>query len=166
MPEDVKRYICIGPLKLAPDSPSTQTCLNTKFCYLSKYRNLCWNAVKDLFIIMIFKKFCFCSPAGFLHRLVRVFFGCLAAVSCGMLYAAYLSTYHDRKFWFSTRQVGDLCEEGFGWIDFLHLNHNSHCFTGVGAWNHLPRRQWALLLLLQAHADGILFWKRYHQFNI
>uniref|UniRef100_A0A3B4FGM2 Dpy-19 like 4 n=1 Tax=Pundamilia nyererei TaxID=303518 RepID=A0A3B4FGM2_9CICH len=34
----------------------------------------------------------------------RVFFGCLASVACGMLYAVYLSTYHDRKFWFSTRQ--------------------------------------------------------------
>ncbi|KAK5854672.1 hypothetical protein PBY51_004847 [Eleginops maclovinus] len=44
------------------------------------------------------------SSAGFLQRLVRVFFGSLAAVACGMLYAAYLSAYHDRKFWFSTRQ--------------------------------------------------------------
>ncbi|GLD59385.1 probable C-mannosyltransferase DPY19L4 [Lates japonicus] len=44
------------------------------------------------------------STSGFLQRLVRVFFGCLAAVACGMLYAVYLSTYHDRKFWFSTRQ--------------------------------------------------------------
>uniref|UniRef100_A0A669EV41 Dpy-19 like 4 n=1 Tax=Oreochromis niloticus TaxID=8128 RepID=A0A669EV41_ORENI len=42
--------------------------------------------------------------AVFLQRLVRVFFGCLASVACGMLYAVYLSTYHDRKFWFSTRQ--------------------------------------------------------------
>ncbi|XP_020508074.2 probable C-mannosyltransferase DPY19L4 isoform X2 [Labrus bergylta] len=40
----------------------------------------------------------------FLQRLVRVFFGCLAAVACGILYAFFLSTYHDRKFWFSTRQ--------------------------------------------------------------
>ena len=48
----------------------------------------------------------FCSSAVFLQRLVRVFFGCLAAVACGMLYAVYLSTYHDRKYWFSTRQVG------------------------------------------------------------
>uniref|UniRef100_A0A8D0AHM9 Dpy-19 like 4 n=1 Tax=Sander lucioperca TaxID=283035 RepID=A0A8D0AHM9_SANLU len=40
----------------------------------------------------------------FLQRLVRVFFGFLAAVACGILYAAYLSAYHDRKFWFSTRQ--------------------------------------------------------------
>ncbi|XP_034456731.1 probable C-mannosyltransferase DPY19L4 isoform X1 [Hippoglossus hippoglossus] len=44
------------------------------------------------------------STSGFLQRLVRVFFGCLAAVACGVLYAVYLSTYHDRKFWFSTRQ--------------------------------------------------------------
>uniref|UniRef100_A0A3Q3K695 Dpy-19 like 4 n=1 Tax=Monopterus albus TaxID=43700 RepID=A0A3Q3K695_MONAL len=44
------------------------------------------------------------SSKGFLQHLVRVFFGCLAAVACGVLYAGYLSTYHDRKFWFSTRQ--------------------------------------------------------------
>uniref|UniRef100_A0AAX7SX24 Dpy-19 like 4 n=1 Tax=Astatotilapia calliptera TaxID=8154 RepID=A0AAX7SX24_ASTCA len=44
------------------------------------------------------------QPTVFLQRLVRVFFGCLASVACGMLYAVYLSTYHDRKFWFSTRQ--------------------------------------------------------------
>lgn len=44
------------------------------------------------------------SASGVLQRLVRVFFGCLAAVACGVLYAAYLSAYHDRKFWFSTRQ--------------------------------------------------------------
>lgn len=49
----------------------------------------------------------FCFSAVFLQRLVRVFFGFLAAVACGILYAAYLSAYHDRKFWFSTRQVGD-----------------------------------------------------------
>uniref|UniRef100_A0A667XQH8 Dpy-19 like 4 n=1 Tax=Myripristis murdjan TaxID=586833 RepID=A0A667XQH8_9TELE len=42
--------------------------------------------------------------AVFLQRLVKLFFGCLAAVACGMLYAIYLSTYHDRKFWFSSRQ--------------------------------------------------------------
>ncbi|XP_060916478.1 probable C-mannosyltransferase DPY19L4 isoform X2 [Labrus mixtus] len=44
------------------------------------------------------------TSACFLQRLVRVFFGCLAAVACGILYAFFLSTYHDRKFWFSTRQ--------------------------------------------------------------
>uniref|UniRef100_A0A3Q3WY74 Uncharacterized protein n=1 Tax=Mola mola TaxID=94237 RepID=A0A3Q3WY74_MOLML len=35
---------------------------------------------------------------------LKVFCGCVAAVACGMLYAVYLSTYHDRKFWFSTKQ--------------------------------------------------------------
>ncbi|XP_028978581.1 probable C-mannosyltransferase DPY19L4 isoform X4 [Esox lucius] len=38
------------------------------------------------------------------QRLVKLFFGCLAAVTCGMMYAVYLSTYHERKFWFSSRQ--------------------------------------------------------------
>uniref|UniRef100_A0A8C6STZ2 Dpy-19 like 4 n=1 Tax=Neogobius melanostomus TaxID=47308 RepID=A0A8C6STZ2_9GOBI len=40
----------------------------------------------------------------FVQRLVRGVFGCVAAVACGVLYAAYLSAYHDRKFWFSARQ--------------------------------------------------------------
>ncbi|KAF7651995.1 hypothetical protein LDENG_00102700 [Lucifuga dentata] len=44
------------------------------------------------------------SNSVLLQRLVKLFFGCLAAVACGMLYAAYLSAYHDRKFWFSARQ--------------------------------------------------------------
>ncbi|TMS18181.1 putative C-mannosyltransferase DPY19L4 [Larimichthys crocea] len=44
------------------------------------------------------------AASVFLQRLVRVFFGSLAAVACGMLYAVYLSMYHDRKFWFSSRQ--------------------------------------------------------------
>uniref|UniRef100_A0A8C6SR17 Dpy-19 like 4 n=1 Tax=Neogobius melanostomus TaxID=47308 RepID=A0A8C6SR17_9GOBI len=35
---------------------------------------------------------------------ILLFFGCVAAVACGVLYAAYLSAYHDRKFWFSARQ--------------------------------------------------------------
>ncbi|XP_028819763.1 probable C-mannosyltransferase DPY19L4 isoform X2 [Denticeps clupeoides] len=39
-----------------------------------------------------------------LQRCVKLFFGCLAAVTCGMMYAVYLSTYHERKFWFSSRQ--------------------------------------------------------------
>ncbi|XP_072855233.2 putative C-mannosyltransferase DPY19L4 [Pogona vitticeps] len=33
----------------------------------------------------------------------KLFFGCLAAVVSGMMYAVYLSTYHERKFWFSGR---------------------------------------------------------------
>uniref|UniRef100_A0A8C7W0Q0 C-mannosyltransferase DPY19L4 n=1 Tax=Oncorhynchus mykiss TaxID=8022 RepID=A0A8C7W0Q0_ONCMY len=39
-----------------------------------------------------------------LQSLVKLFFGCLAAVTCGMMYAVYLYTYHERKFWFSSRQ--------------------------------------------------------------
>ncbi|MCJ8735670.1 hypothetical protein PDJAM_G00249900 [Pangasius djambal] len=38
------------------------------------------------------------------QRLAKLLIGCLAAVTCGMMYAVYLSTYHERKFWFSTRQ--------------------------------------------------------------
>uniref|UniRef100_A0A8C4T2X7 Dpy-19 like 4 n=1 Tax=Erpetoichthys calabaricus TaxID=27687 RepID=A0A8C4T2X7_ERPCA len=37
-------------------------------------------------------------------RLIKMLFGCLAAVTSGMMYAVYLSTYHERKFWFSSRQ--------------------------------------------------------------
>ncbi|XP_062987028.1 probable C-mannosyltransferase DPY19L4 [Elgaria multicarinata webbii] len=36
-------------------------------------------------------------------RFAKLFFGCLAAVVSGMMYAIYLSTYHERKFWFSGR---------------------------------------------------------------
>ncbi|XP_026883663.2 probable C-mannosyltransferase DPY19L4 isoform X3 [Electrophorus electricus] len=46
-----------------------------------------------------------CSKlAVLLQRVVKLFIGCLAAVTCGMIYAVYLSTYHERKFWFSSRQ--------------------------------------------------------------
>ncbi|XP_060771281.1 probable C-mannosyltransferase DPY19L4 isoform X2 [Neoarius graeffei] len=38
------------------------------------------------------------------QRLAKLFIGCVAAITCGMMYAVYLSTYHERKFWFSTRQ--------------------------------------------------------------
>uniref|UniRef100_A0A8C2XL62 Dpy-19 like 4 n=1 Tax=Cyclopterus lumpus TaxID=8103 RepID=A0A8C2XL62_CYCLU len=44
------------------------------------------------------------SASGLLQRLARLFFGCLAAVACGVLYATYMSLYHGRKFWFSIRQ--------------------------------------------------------------
>ncbi|XP_066572026.1 probable C-mannosyltransferase DPY19L4 isoform X3 [Amia ocellicauda] len=44
------------------------------------------------------------SKSVLLQRLVKLFFGCLAAVTCGMMYAVYLSTYHERKFWFSSRR--------------------------------------------------------------
>lgn len=59
------------------------------------------------FLICISFLFHFCSSAFLLQRVVKLFFGCVAAVACGMLYAVYLSTYHDRKFWFSTKQVCD-----------------------------------------------------------
>ncbi|XP_066480053.1 probable C-mannosyltransferase DPY19L4 isoform X3 [Tiliqua scincoides] len=36
-------------------------------------------------------------------RFAKLFFGCLAAVISGMMYAMYLSTYHEHKFWFSGR---------------------------------------------------------------
>ncbi|XP_019487565.1 PREDICTED: probable C-mannosyltransferase DPY19L4 isoform X2 [Hipposideros armiger] len=39
-----------------------------------------------------------------LQRFAKVFIGCLAAVTSGMMYAFYLSAYHERKFWFSNRQ--------------------------------------------------------------
>ncbi|XP_053251582.1 probable C-mannosyltransferase DPY19L4 isoform X1 [Podarcis raffonei] len=39
----------------------------------------------------------------FIPRFAKLFFGCLAAVISGMMYAMYLSTYHERKFWFSGR---------------------------------------------------------------
>ncbi|XP_076850215.1 putative C-mannosyltransferase DPY19L4 isoform X2 [Brachyhypopomus gauderio] len=45
-----------------------------------------------------------CSKSVLLQRVVKLFIGCLAAVTCGMVYAVYLSTYHERKFWFSSRQ--------------------------------------------------------------
>lgn len=38
------------------------------------------------------------------QRFTKVLIGCLAAVTSGMLYALYLSAYHERKFWFSNRQ--------------------------------------------------------------
>ncbi|XP_060742933.1 probable C-mannosyltransferase DPY19L4 isoform X1 [Tachysurus vachellii] len=44
------------------------------------------------------------SKTVMFQRLAKLFIGCLAAVTCGMMYAVYLSTYHERKFWFSTRQ--------------------------------------------------------------
>ncbi|XP_069777957.1 probable C-mannosyltransferase DPY19L4 isoform X5 [Narcine bancroftii] len=38
------------------------------------------------------------------HQWAKVFFGSWAAIASGMLYAVYLSTFHERKFWFSSRQ--------------------------------------------------------------
>lgn len=102
-----------------------------------------------------------CSSAVFLQHLVKGVFGCVAAVACGMMYAIYLSTYHDRKFWFSTRQVGE-CVVWVCSYNVYHTNSKIHlCVSGTGAWTHLPRRQWALLLLLQTHADCAVIWKRH-----
>uniref|UniRef100_H3AWE0 Dpy-19 like 4 n=1 Tax=Latimeria chalumnae TaxID=7897 RepID=H3AWE0_LATCH len=42
--------------------------------------------------------------AVLLQRLMKLFFGCMSAVISGMTYAVYLSTYHERRFWFSSRQ--------------------------------------------------------------
>ncbi|XP_077207988.1 putative C-mannosyltransferase DPY19L4 [Paroedura picta] len=36
-------------------------------------------------------------------RFAKLFFGCIAAIVSGMMYAMYLSTYHERRFWFSGR---------------------------------------------------------------
>ncbi|XP_062044218.1 probable C-mannosyltransferase DPY19L4 isoform X3 [Lepus europaeus] len=38
------------------------------------------------------------------QRFAKIFIGCLAAITSGMMYALYLSAYHERKFWFSNRQ--------------------------------------------------------------
>ncbi|XP_055966868.1 probable C-mannosyltransferase DPY19L4 [Sorex fumeus] len=38
------------------------------------------------------------------QRFTKILIGCLAAVTSGMMYALYLSAYHERKFWFSNRQ--------------------------------------------------------------
>lgn len=51
----------------------------------------------------------FRSSASLLQSGLRMMFGAMAAVACGMLYAGYLSGFHDRKFWFSSRQVGGAC---------------------------------------------------------
>ncbi|KAM4688081.1 putative C-mannosyltransferase DPY19L4 [Discoglossus pictus] len=39
-----------------------------------------------------------------LQRIAELFFGCLVAITCGMMYTVYLSAYHERKFWFSSRR--------------------------------------------------------------
>ncbi|KAG8538436.1 hypothetical protein GDO81_022663, partial [Engystomops pustulosus] len=38
------------------------------------------------------------------QRFAKLFVGCLVTVTSGMMYAVYLSTYHERKFWFSSRR--------------------------------------------------------------
>lgn len=41
------------------------------------------------------------------------------------------------------------------------VNSKTSFSVGTGAGNHFPRRQWALLLLLQTHARSPIFWKRW-----
>ncbi|XP_063306388.1 probable C-mannosyltransferase DPY19L4 [Pelobates fuscus] len=50
------------------------------------------------------KKLAKSSKCGALQKFVEVFVGCMAAVLSGMIYAIYLSSYHERKFWFSSRR--------------------------------------------------------------
>ncbi|KAM8967887.1 putative C-mannosyltransferase DPY19L4 [Pelodytes ibericus] len=44
------------------------------------------------------------SKCAAVQRFVELFFGLLAAISSGIGYAIYLSSYHERKFWFSGRR--------------------------------------------------------------
>ncbi|XP_044524375.1 probable C-mannosyltransferase DPY19L4 [Gracilinanus agilis] len=44
------------------------------------------------------------SKYALFQRIAKLFLGCLAAITSGMMYALYLSTYHERRFWFSSRQ--------------------------------------------------------------
>lgn len=77
-------------------------------CHLHHYSIAVFlNSIKLLPIrLLMWHDKYFLSTAGFVQFIVKGIFGCVAAVACGMLYGIYLSTYHDRKFWFSTRQVG------------------------------------------------------------
>uniref|UniRef100_A0A670Y9X1 Dpy-19 like 4 n=1 Tax=Pseudonaja textilis TaxID=8673 RepID=A0A670Y9X1_PSETE len=43
------------------------------------------------------------SPDVLIPHFTKLFFGCITAIISGMMYAIYLSTYHERKFWFSGR---------------------------------------------------------------
>lgn len=76
--------------------------LSLRHCHQDTLLHILW--VRQ--IKCCFRFLCSCSSAVMLQQLVKLVFGCLSAVACGMLYAVYLSTYHDRKFWFSSRQVG------------------------------------------------------------
>ncbi|CAI9624046.1 unnamed protein product, partial [Staurois parvus] len=42
--------------------------------------------------------------AKYVQWFAKLFVGCLLMVTSGMMYAIYLSTYHERKFWFSSRR--------------------------------------------------------------
>ncbi|XP_019729709.1 probable C-mannosyltransferase DPY19L4 isoform X1 [Hippocampus comes] len=65
------------------------------------------------------------SALNAVQRVLRVLFGCLAAVACGTLYAAYLSAFHERKFWFSMRQEveRELTFQGGSAIYYYYYKH-------------------------------------------
>ncbi|XP_077362225.1 putative C-mannosyltransferase DPY19L4 isoform X1 [Festucalex cinctus] len=65
------------------------------------------------------------SALSTVQRVLRVLFGCLAAVACGTLYAAYLSAFHERKFWFSMRQEveRELTFQGGSAIYYYYYKH-------------------------------------------
>ncbi|KAF4022466.1 hypothetical protein G4228_014359 [Cervus hanglu yarkandensis] len=67
------------------------------------------------------------------QRFAKIFIGCLAAVTSGMMYALYLSAYHERKFWFSNRQR--FC--------YLLMSASTYTFMMVWEYSHY-------LLFLQA----------------
>uniref|UniRef100_A0A673VD74 Dpy-19 like 4 n=1 Tax=Suricata suricatta TaxID=37032 RepID=A0A673VD74_SURSU len=56
------------------------------------------------------------------QRFAKIFIGCLAAVTSGMMYALYLSAYHERKFWFSNRQE---LEREITFQGVYELTHNN-----------------------------------------
>lgn len=164
-------YYIIGSLSLYINR--WNLCLFISFiiwssCHLQQYSIAVFlNSIKlfPIRLLMWHDKY-FLSTAGFVQFIVKGIFGCVAAVACGMLYGIYLSTYHDRKFWFSTRQVGAgilwLCSSYVFWLS-SHTNSERNCFLfvkGARARTHLSRRQWPLLLLLQAYADSAVVWTR------
>ncbi|XP_061521649.1 probable C-mannosyltransferase DPY19L4 [Phycodurus eques] len=65
------------------------------------------------------------SALNAIQRVLRLLFGCLAAAVCGTLYAAYLSAFHERKFWFSTRQEveRELTFQGGSGIYYYYYKH-------------------------------------------
>ncbi|XP_057683120.1 probable C-mannosyltransferase DPY19L4 isoform X2 [Corythoichthys intestinalis] len=65
------------------------------------------------------------SALSAVKHLLKLSFGCLAAVACGMLYAAYLSMFHERRFWFSTRPEleRELTFQGGSGVYYYYYKH-------------------------------------------
>lgn len=63
------------------------------------------NYSADEYWYLILNNTCVFFSATFGQGVLPGIFGCLSAVICASVYAAYLTVYHDRKFWFSARQV-------------------------------------------------------------